>query len=124
MSQQSHTEMENTDAHNMDSNMGSDSDSQASDNHNRSGTSLTPPKPTKKLKRMCRFRDSWKTTYAYINSVTGNVHRAHCALCRREFGIGHAGKNTSPKNFSPATGFRPNNKNVPEWEKWNVVTLT
>ena len=27
------------------------------------------------------------------------------------------------KKFSPATGFHSNNKNVPEWEKWNVVTL-
>ena len=51
--------------------------------------SITPQKGTQKMKRMCRFRKSWKTTYAYITPVTGNVCRANCTLCKREFGIGH-----------------------------------
>lgn len=47
---------------------------------------------SKKIKRLCRFRDLWKTTYTCITAVTGNYHRAYCTLCRREFGIGHGGE--------------------------------
>jgi len=77
---------------NSDSDNVSDCDSQTQSFGNQSQTPLTPPKPAKKLKRMCRFNDSWKSTFAYINSVTGNIHRAYCALCKREFGIGHGGE--------------------------------
>ena len=44
------------------------------------------------MKRMCRFRESWKNTYTYITPVTGNVYRANCIRCKREFGIGHGGE--------------------------------
>jgi hypothetical protein len=54
--------------------------------------SMTPPKAAKKIKRMCHFRKSWRTTYAYITPVTGNIYRASCTLCKRDFGIGHGGE--------------------------------
>lgn len=52
----------------------------------------TPRKAPKKMKRMCRFRESWKTTYACITPVNSNVYRANCTRCKREFGIGHGGE--------------------------------
>ena len=42
-----------------------------SENSSGSQKSITPQKGTKKMKRMCRFRESRKTTYAYITPVTG-----------------------------------------------------
>ena len=42
-----------------------------SENSSGSQKSITSQKGTQKMKRMCRFRELWKTTYAYITPVTG-----------------------------------------------------
>ena len=54
--------------------------------------SMTPPKAAKKIMRMFHFQKSWRTTYTYITPVTGNIYRANCTLCKRDFGIGHGGE--------------------------------
>ena len=49
----------------------------------------TPPK--KKMKRLCRFKQSWETEFEWCRKVSENDYKAFCTLCRREFSIAHGG---------------------------------
>ena len=66
------------------------SDDDAGEDENAHLTSdRTPPK--KKIKRLCRYKQSWEKDFEWYRKVPGNEFKACCTLCRREFSIGHGG---------------------------------
>lgn len=38
-------------------------------------------------KRLTRFNPDWKKEFSWLDSVTGDIHRAYCKLCKKSFPI-------------------------------------
>jgi len=51
---------------------------------------LTSDRTPPKMKRLCRFKQSWEKDFEWCRKVPGNEFKA-CTLCRREISIGHGG---------------------------------
>jgi len=48
--------------------------------------------PTKKRKRLCRYRTDWELEFPWCHSVRGQQFVAECRLCRKTFSIAHGGR--------------------------------
>jgi len=53
-------------------------------------TADTPPRP-KKTKRLQKYRREWEEANPWLDSVSGDVYKANCKVCRRVFSVAHGG---------------------------------
>ena len=53
-----------------------------------STTTETPPSPHKR-KRLQKFRREWEEARPWLDSVSGDVYKANCKMCRRGFSVWH-----------------------------------
>lgn len=44
-------------------------------------------------KRLCSYNKQWETKKPWVKPVSGDVTKAYCTVCRREFSISHGGEN-------------------------------
>ena len=55
-----------------------------------SATPDTPPRPQKR-KRLQKYGREWEDAHPWLDSVSGDVYKASCKICRRVFSVAHGG---------------------------------
>lgn len=76
---------------------GRGTDSDASDSEKEGSLASTTP-PKKNSKCLCKFREERVPSYTWISKFPKDSTKALCALCRKDFRIGHRGKNYIKKH--------------------------
>ncbi|XP_051803049.1 uncharacterized protein LOC127533610 [Acanthochromis polyacanthus] len=48
--------------------------------------------PPAKKKRLCKYREEWTRKYTWVTAAFGDVNKAFCKVCRKDFSISHGGE--------------------------------